>query len=86
MKLAQSRVTAQGQVSVPAEVRKRLGLGPGAVMEWETDGDAITIRRVGRFTSSELHAAIFPVAPKARTLAELKTGIRLSVQARHAKR
>jgi len=26
-----SKLTAQGQVSVPAEVRRRLGLGPGSV-------------------------------------------------------
>jgi len=31
--LAHSRVTAQGQSSVPAEVRRRLGIGPDSVLE-----------------------------------------------------
>jgi AbrB family looped-hinge helix DNA binding protein len=33
-KIAESRVTAQGQISIPAEVRRRLGVGPGSVIEW----------------------------------------------------
>jgi len=28
-----------GQVSVPAKVRQRLGVGPGSVLEWDEDGD-----------------------------------------------
>ncbi|MGN6730352.1 MAG: AbrB/MazE/SpoVT family DNA-binding domain-containing protein, partial [Candidatus Binatia bacterium] len=35
MALAQSKVTAQGQISVPAEVRRKLGIGPGSVLEWD---------------------------------------------------
>jgi AbrB family looped-hinge helix DNA binding protein len=30
MLMAQSKVTAQGQISVPDEVRKKLGIGPGS--------------------------------------------------------
>ncbi|MGE0799175.1 MAG: AbrB/MazE/SpoVT family DNA-binding domain-containing protein [Lautropia sp.] len=35
MAIAQSKLTAQEQVSIPAEVRKRLGVGPGSVLEWD---------------------------------------------------
>ena len=41
MPLAHSKVTAQGQVSVPAKVRQRLGVGPGSVIEWAEEGDHI---------------------------------------------
>ena len=41
MALAHSKVTAQGQVSVPAKVRQRLGVGPGSVLEWDEDGDRV---------------------------------------------
>jgi AbrB family looped-hinge helix DNA binding protein len=34
MPIAKSKVTAQGQISVPAEVRKKLGIGPGSTLEW----------------------------------------------------
>jgi bifunctional DNA-binding transcriptional regulator/antitoxin component of YhaV-PrlF toxin-antitoxin module len=29
----------QGQISVPVEIRRKLGVGPGSVLEWEQDGD-----------------------------------------------
>jgi antitoxin PrlF len=85
--IAQSKLTAQSQVSVPAEVRRRLGIGPGAVLEWDDTGDAIVVRRAGRYSSEDLHRALFPKgAPKRRSLAELKAGIGRYVRKRHARR
>lgn len=87
MKIAQSRVTAQGQVSVPVEVRRRLGLAPGSVLEWNEEGTEIVVRRAVRFTSDDIHHALFPRGkPKARSLAELDQGIRNHIKARHARR
>lgn len=86
VKIAHSKVTAQGQVSVPAEVRRRLGVGPGSVLEWDADGDAVTVRRSGRFTSEEIHAAIFPVAPGSKSVGDLKRGIASHVNTRHSAR
>ena len=85
MTIAQSRLTAQGQISVPAEVRKRLAIGPGSVLEWQADGDRIIVRRAGRFSSEDLHRALFRKTPKARTLGDLKAGIRRHVKAKHAR-
>jgi antitoxin PrlF len=86
MTLAQSKLTAQGQISVPAVVRKKLGIGPGSTLEWQQEGDKIVVRRVGRFTSADLHAALFAAPPKARSLAELKEGLRSHAKRRHARR
>ena len=87
MPLAHSRVTAQGQISVPAEVRRRLGVGPGSVLEWDQEGPAIVVRRAGRFTSQDLHDALFKNRrPKRRSLAELKEGIGEYMRRRHARR
>jgi antitoxin PrlF len=60
MALAQSKVTAQGQISVPMEVRRKLGIGPGSVLEWDEEGDAVIVRKAGRYTSEDIHRAIFP--------------------------
>lgn len=39
MSTATSRVTRQGQISVPAAVRRRFGIVPGTVLEWyESEG------------------------------------------------
>ncbi len=84
-KKPQSRLTAQGQISVPARVREGLGLATGSVLEWSTKGGVATVRRVGRYTIADLHAAVFERKPRARTLDELKEGISRYVRARHAR-
>ena len=87
MTIAHSRLTSQGQVSVPAEVRRRLGLGPGSVLEWEEDGERIVVRRSGRYSSAEMNAVLFPAGAGAtRSTKDLKAGIRAHVKRRHARR
>lgn len=87
MTLARSKVTAQGQISVPAEVRRRLGLGPGSVLEWSDEGEKIVVRRSARYSSEDVHRMLFPEGtPKRRTLDELKQGIRDYIRERHARR
>jgi len=49
MAIAQSRLTAQSQISVPAAVRRKLGIGPGSTLAWHEEGAKIVVRRVGRF-------------------------------------
>ena len=86
MALAHSRLTAQGQISVPAKVRQRLGVGPGSVLEWDEDDGRIVVRRVGRYTSEDVHKALFPEPPKPRMLEEMKEGIRQYMKGRYARR
>ncbi|HXB67484.1 MAG TPA: AbrB/MazE/SpoVT family DNA-binding domain-containing protein [Candidatus Acidoferrales bacterium] len=85
--MAHSKVTSQGQISVPAEVRQKLGIGPGSVLEWNEEGENIVVRRVGRFTSEDIRRALFPEgAPEPRTINDMKEGIRQYVRKRHARR
>jgi AbrB family looped-hinge helix DNA binding protein len=86
MALAHSKVTAQGQVSVPARVRQRLGVGPGSVIEWDEDGDRIVVRKAGRYSSADIHRMLFSKTPKHRPLEALKSGIRQYIRKRHASR
>jgi len=65
--IAHSKITAQGQISVPAEVRRKLGLAPGSVLEWDEEGDKVVVRRAGRYSSEEIHRVLFSTAPKPRT-------------------
>jgi AbrB family looped-hinge helix DNA binding protein len=85
MALAHSKLTSQGQISVPAEVRRRLGVGPGSVLEWDEDGDKIVVRRAGRYSSQDIHAVVFKAPPAPRTPAELKEGIRRHARRKHAR-
>jgi len=85
MTLAQSRITAQGQISVPLEVRKMLGIGPGAILEWNAENGQVFVRRAGRTSSAEIHQALFSDRPPLRSVAEMKEGIRRLIRKRHAR-
>jgi antitoxin PrlF len=86
MALAQSKITAQGQISVPADVRRKLGIGPGSILEWEEEGDRIVVRRAGRFSSEDIHRALFGKhRPQTRSLNDLKEGVRRHARKRYAR-
>ena len=87
MTLARSKIAAQGQISVPAEVRRKLGIGPGSVLEWNEEGEKIVVRRSARYNWEDVHRALFPDGPpKPRTLAELEQGIKRHALGRNARR
>jgi AbrB family looped-hinge helix DNA binding protein len=86
MALAHSKLTAQGQISVPAKVRQRLGVGPGSVLEWDEEGGQVVVRKASRYSSEDIHRVLFPTPPRKRTLSELKDGIRQHAKKRHARR
>ena len=89
MQKVQTKLTSQGQVSVPAAVRSFLHLMPGSVLVWSQEGDRIVVERATRHTTSDVHQALFegaaPASP-AKTLTELRQGIRRRTQRRHAGR
>lgn len=86
----QTKLTTQGQVSVPAAVRQLLSLRPGSVLVWTEEEGRIMVERAVRHSTAEVHQALFagtaPVSGPARTLTELKQGIRQHMQRRHAGR
>jgi AbrB family looped-hinge helix DNA binding protein len=84
--IAQSKVTAQGQISVPAEVRKKLGVGPGSVLEWDEQDGKVVVRRAGRFSSADMHEAVFSKGTaKHKRVPDAKAGIRKYIRQRHAR-
>ena len=71
---------------MPADVRRKLGIGPGSVLEWEEDGDKIVVSRASRFSSEDIHRALFgDRTPEARSVNELREGIRRYVRKRYAR-
>jgi AbrB family looped-hinge helix DNA binding protein len=85
MVLAKSKLTAQGQISVPVEVRKRLGIGPGSILEWDEQNDEVVVRRAGHHSSEAIHHALFVVAPTDASAAGVKEGIKKYIRKRHAR-
>ena len=42
------RITSKGQVTIPIEIRERLGLLPNSEVEFEVEGNAVRIRKSRR--------------------------------------
>lgn len=70
---------------MPVEVREKLGIGPGSVLEWEEQGDQLVVRRAGRFTSEEIHQALFPRGARGTPLTDVKGAIRKHIRKKHAR-
>ena len=61
MALAHSKLTAQGQISVPAKVRSKLGVGPGGIL----DGQVLVVEEHlngsrDRARAEAVHGAEYP--------------------------
>jgi bifunctional DNA-binding transcriptional regulator/antitoxin component of YhaV-PrlF toxin-antitoxin module len=83
MIIAKSKLTARRQLSVPAEVRQRLGVGPGSVVERNQQDGQVVVRRAGRYTSEEVHRAVFPEGAP-RYAPNAKEAIRKRIRKKHA--
>jgi AbrB family looped-hinge helix DNA binding protein len=44
------RITTKGQVTIPQEIRERLGLLPHTEVEFQIEGDRAVLRRAGNGT------------------------------------
>jgi AbrB family looped-hinge helix DNA binding protein len=86
MEIAKSKVTAQGQISVPSEVRKKLGVGPGSVLEWVDQDGAVVVRRAGVYSSADIHQRVFPRGAPAVGPIDTKAAIRKRMRKKHAGR
>jgi len=60
MVIATSKVTSQGQISVPAEVRKDLGIRAGTELLWDRNETGDYTVRPKRLTLVDLHRVVGP--------------------------
>jgi antitoxin PrlF len=83
--IATSRLTAQGQVSVPAAVRKRLGLVPGSSLDWSDEDGKLVVRKAGKYTFEDLHRAAFPDGPPKGPPVDVKKAIAAYIRKKYAR-
>lgn len=81
-----TKLTSQGQVSVPAAIRHILALTPGTAIVWTHDNGRISVQRAVKSTTEDIHQALFGGAhhAKPKTLQELKQGIETYIKNKHA--
>ncbi|MFN7985143.1 MAG: hypothetical protein U0Q11_25150 [Vicinamibacterales bacterium] len=56
------------------------------MLEWTDEGDRVVVRKAGRYSSEDIHHALFNKTPARRTLDQLKAGIGQYMKKRHAGR
>lgn len=87
MAIARSKLTSQGQISIPAAVRQKLGVGPGSTLEWDEEDGKILVRRAGKYTSEDIYNAVFAHKPKRRvTVEQMDEAIGEYMRKRYARR
>lgn len=81
----ESKITSQGQISIPARIRQKLGLVPGSRVEWCEEGDDVIVRRASKYSSQEIHDAIFSMSPHPHTVDEMDEGISAHMRRKYAR-
>jgi AbrB family looped-hinge helix DNA binding protein len=62
------RITSKGQVTIPVEIRERLGLLPNSEVEFEVEGNAVRIRKArGRHVRGRGRSVVERLRGKATT-------------------
>ena len=82
----ETRVTSQGQVSVPAAIRRKLGVEPGSTLQWTLRGDEVIVKRRSTYSSLDMHKALFPDGlPKPISDKQIKAAIVDYMRTKHAR-
>ena len=84
MERFETMVDSRGRTSIPVPVRGKLGLTLGSRVEWCVQGGEVIVRRTGKYTSRDIHAALFATPPASRTVDDMKGGIRTHLGRKHA--
>ena len=86
MSLAQSKITAQGQVSIPVSVMRQFGLAPGEVITWDTLDGHLVIERAGQYSLADVQKALRLPKGVVKTDEEIRAGLMARAKAKHAGR
>ncbi len=84
-KVAVSKITSKGQVTIPDEIRREYHLQAGEQVEWEvTDRGTVELRKAGG--SLEDLARILPRPEKAATVEDMDRAVAAHLRRKHRAR
>lgn len=86
MAIAQSRITAQGQVSIPVNIMRKFGLAPGEVINWDILNGQLVVQKSGQYTLEDVREVLKLPKSIHKTDEEIKEGIRNRMRAKYAGR
>ena len=86
METTESKITSQGQVSIPARIRRKPGLTPGSKVEWWERGEEVLVRQASNCSSLDIDKAVFGTPPARRNIEDMDEGIRSHMRRTDARR
>ena len=84
MALAQSKITAQGQVSIPVSVMRQFGLAPGEVISWEAREGQLVIEKASLYSLVDVQSAVQLPKGLHKSEDEIREGIKVRMRTKHA--
>ena len=86
MSIAKSRITAQGQVTIPVAIMRLFGLAPGEVIEWNEQEGNLVVQKAGQFSLEDVQKALRLPSGIHKTDDQIREGLKARVKAKHAVR
>ena len=86
MSIAKSRITAQGQVTIPVSIMRLFGLAPGEVIEWNEQEGNLVVQKAGQFSLEDVQKALRLPPGIHKTDSEIREGMKARVKAKHVVR
>ena len=86
MSIAKSRITAQGQVTIPVSIMRLFGLAPGEVIEWDEQEGNLVVQKAGQFSLEDVQKALRLPLGIHKTDDEIREGMKARVKAKHVVR
>ena len=86
MSLAQSRITSQGQISIPVSIMRQFGLAPGSVVTWNTLEGHLVLEKTGQYAIEDIRAALQLPKGVHKTDEAIREGLKARVRSKHAGR
>ena len=70
--------------SVRRRIRRKPGLSTASRVDGCEQGEGLMVRRAARYSSLDIHEAVFGSAPKLKSIEDLDEGIRSRMRHKHA--
>ena len=78
--MATTRMSSRGQVVIPDQIRRKLGLEPGAQFIAVGEADVVILKRISKPSLDEFDALVAEARRQARTAGMKRSDIRAAVR------
>jgi antitoxin PrlF len=84
--MSSATVTSKGQITIPKDVRERLGLAAGDRVVFVVQSDRDVVLKPAKTDVRELHGMLYRKGRRAHSVEEMDEGIALALADKHGRR